>query len=204
MIRSPEIFKITYTDDYSSAAAVITAILVSNDFHKIDDNMYTKISGSTGISIKFEQGMSRTIYIYAGMIEDFEYIYMTSSEKTLIDEIIGEIRSRLNALPDRSPGSSHGLFGEKEPVRKKGLLFSDFSITQYDDFSTFNCMLSNRTKYQYLNLGITFTFYNKFGTIIETGDFVINYLAPWQKKKITLMITAKQPISDFDISTSNE
>ena len=74
MIRSPEIFKITYTDDYSSAAAVITAILVSNDFHKIDDNMYTKISGSTGISIKFEQGMSRTIYIYAGMIEDFEYI----------------------------------------------------------------------------------------------------------------------------------
>ena len=203
-IKSPLVYQVVYKGGYAEAAALIEGLLDSRGFNHIDGDFYARLDGNTGISFKFEKGMSRSIYVYAGVIRDFEYIRMTRDEKTKLDAMVVEIRKRVNTDPLHRDLLQGKNISKKGDILKKGLLFSSFSLTYYDEFTTFTCDLSNKTKYQYLNLGVTINFYNTYGTIIGTGQTVINYLAPWQKKKLTFMLNVNQNIRDFDISTSNE
>lgn len=202
-IASPQIDQMVYPNDYEEAASVIDMILVREGFSALSDNLYTRQSADeeTGLSVQFEKGFSKTLFFYTGAIDNLEYIPMNKSEKAVCDSLIQKIREKLSVI-EKSDDPQVARFSDRKPVKIHTFRLSDFSLKHFDEFSLFSCSIKNESRYQFLNLGITFQFQNAYGTVVETKQVVLNYLAPWQKKSIDLTLTVNQEITDFTIKTS--
>ena len=126
---------------------------------------------------------------------------MNRSEKERFDSLITKIRAKLSMI-EKSDSPHVARFSDKKPIKIHTFRLYDFNLKHFDEFSLFSCSIKNESRYQFLNLGITFHFQNAYGTVVETKQVVLNYMAPWQKKSIDLTLTVNQEITDFTIKTS--
>lgn len=202
-IESPQIYQMAYPNGFDEAVSVVHMILVREGFTALSDNLYTRQEENeeTGLSVQFEKGFSKTLFFYTGAIDNLEYIPMTKSEKENCDRLITRIKEKL-AVIEISETSAAGLFSAKEPLKIHTFRLSDFTLKHFDGFSLFSCTIKNESRYQFLNLGITFHFQNTYGTVVETRQVVLNYLAPWQRRSIDFTLTAGGEITDFTVKTS--
>jgi len=200
-LSSPRIYQIASSHDFNKAKAVIDMVLTEEGFAALSDTLYTKQTGETGLSVQFEKGFSKTLYFYMGAIDNFDYIPMSLAEKQYFDELVQYLRSKLSVAGENAEAREK-LFSDKEPVIIHTFRFADFDLKPFNEFMLFSCTVKNESRYQFLNIGITFHFQNAYGTVVETKQIVLNYLAPWQKRDLNLTLSVNQNISDFFIRTS--
>lgn len=184
----------------NDALVVVHDTLLKDNFQSVDTNFYLKAidqKHNTSYSLKIEKGMESNLYVYAGKLKGFDYITLTQEDKQIIDTIVKSINVKLENT--KTTGKRSYISKQDQVVEK--FLFKNFSLHPYDNFTVFTCNVQNIYEGIYIAIEVTFNFYNKYNTILESKRVVIKALVPKQEYSVKLILNVNQPIEQFEIAS---
>lgn len=184
----------------NDALVLVHDILLKDEFQSVDTNFYLKAINqkqNTSYSLKIEKGMENNLYVYAGKLKGFDYIPLSPEDKQFIDSILKKINIKLENT--KTTGKRSYISKQDQVVEK--FLFKNFSLHPYDNFTVFTCNVQNIYEGIYIAIEVTFNFYNKYNTILETKRVVIKALVPKQEYAVKLILNVNQPIEQFEIAS---
>ncbi len=198
--QSTLVYQLNCPNGANDALVVVHDALLQHDFLAVDTNFYLKSTDkkqNVSFSIKIEKGMENNLYVYAGKLKGFSYINLNQEDKTTLDSIVKGINIKLTN--SKTTGKKSYISKADQVVEK--FLFKNFSIHPYDNFTVFTCTVQNIYEGIYIAIEVTFNFYNKYNTILETKRVVIKALVPKQEYSVKLILNVNQPIEQFEIAS---
>lgn len=193
-IRTPIIYQSAYKGNFSQIKKIISNILKKKGFSEIDTNFFVKDE----LSIKITQGMDKTIYIYIGKIKNYNYVPIDQTEKNKLLKIVNLIRDKIT---NEKTVVKKNSISSKKRIRKKNMLFENFKIEKFDNFSVFSCDVINVSRHLYINVAFSINFFNEYGTLVETKQLFIRYLGSYQREHKKIMLNINQKITNFEITS---